>query len=99
MISARGTLGSSRFRCAALSVRRDFGAQHFRFVAISVRSAFGVSQFQRTAPVVRRFLRGGRTFCFALACSGFASGEHASVVLAAACMRWVSFTRRVVARK
>ena len=81
------------------AIRRDFGAQRARFVAISVRSAFGSSRFQRTVPAVSRFLRVGRTFRFALARSEFASGEHAGVVSAPARMRWVSFTRRVVARK
>ena len=55
----------------------DFGAQRARFVLISVRSTFGSSRFQQAAPAVRRFLRVGRTFCFALASRGFASGEHA----------------------
>ena len=69
--------------------RRDFGAQRARFVAISVRSTFGLSQFLRAAPAVRRFLRVGRTFRFALAHSGFGSGEHASAVSAPARMRWL----------
>ena len=98
-ISVCSALGSSRFQCAALAVRLDFGAQRSRFVAISVRSAFGSSRFQRTARVVRRFLRVGRTSRFDLARSGFVSGEHASVVSAPARVRWVSFTRTVVARK
>ena len=75
------------------AIRRDFGAQRAWFVSMSVRSAFGSSQFQRAAPAVVR------TFRLALARSGFASGEHASVVSAPARMPWVSFTRRVIARK
>ena len=59
-------------------IRRDFGAQRGRFVSI-----------QRTAPAVRRFLKVGRTFRFALARSEFASGEHASVVSAPARLRWL----------
>ena len=81
------------------AIRRDFGAQRARYVKTLVRSAFGSSQFQRTASAVRRFLRVGRTFRFALARSEFASGGHASVVSAPARMRWVSFMTRVVARK
>ena len=81
------------------AIRRDFGAQRARFITNSVRSAFGSSRFQRTAPVVRRFLRVGRMFRFALARSEFASGEHACVVSAPARLRWLSFTKRVVARK
>ena len=80
-------------------IRRDVGAQRARLAAILVRTAFGSSRFQRASHAVRRFLRVGRTFRFALARSGFASGEHASVVSAPARMRWVSFTRRVIARK
>ena len=80
-----------------------------RFVVISARSALGSSRFsaQRVwfvsisarTPAVRRFLRVSRTFRFALARSEFASGEHAGVVSAPVHRRWVSFTRRVVARK
>ena len=81
------------------AIRRDFDAQRARFVAISVRSAFSSSRFQRAVPAVRRFLRVGRTFRFALALSEFASGENTSVVSALVRMRWVSFTRRVVTRK
>ena len=79
------------------AIRCDFGAQRARFVAILVRSAFGLSQFRRTAPVVRRFRRVGRTFRFDLARSGFASGEHACVVSAPERIWWVSFTSRGVA--
>ena len=81
------------------AIRRDVDAQRARFVATSVCSALGSSRFQRTAPAVRRFLKVGRTFRFALARSEFASGEHTSVVSAPARLRWVSLTRRVVARK
>ena len=70
-------------------IRRDFGAQRARFVTTSVCSAVGSSRFQRTAPAVRRFLKVGRTFRFALARSEFASGEHASVVSAPARLRWL----------
>ena len=81
------------------AVRCDFDAQCARFVAISVRSTFGSSRFHHAGPAVRRFLRVGRTFRFALARSELTSGEHASVVSAPVRIRWVSFTRRVVARK
>ena len=70
-------------------IRCDFGAQRARFVPTSVCSAVGSSRFQRTAPAVRRFLKVGRTFRFALARSEFGSGEHASVVSAPARLRWL----------
>ena len=60
-----------------------------RFVVISARSTFSSSQFLHAASAARSFLRVGRTFFFALARSGFGSGEHASVVLAPALMRWL----------